>query len=157
MYHYTDGGLRNVWLANGYKLVKTPYGKGVTIEDIPGLAKAIAGILCQKPSRLTGAEFRFVRQAMCLSQRNLGDMLGCTEQTIALWEKTKVKLPKMADTLIRAIFLEQEHPDTPLGQAIARLKEVDRIIHQRIVAREGNSGWKARVEKIETTGEAVAG
>ena len=130
MYHYTDGGLRNVWLANGYKLVKTPYGKGVTIEDIPGLAKAIAGILCQKPSRLTGAEFRFVRQAMCLSQRNLGDMLGCTEQTIALWEKTKVKLPKMADTLIRAIFLEQEHPDTPLGQAIARLKEVDRILFE---------------------------
>ena len=29
MYHYTDGGLRNVWLANGYEIKKTPYGEGV--------------------------------------------------------------------------------------------------------------------------------
>jgi hypothetical protein len=27
MYHYTDGGLRNVWLVNGYEIKKTPYGE----------------------------------------------------------------------------------------------------------------------------------
>lgn len=26
MYHYTDGGLRNVWLANGYEIKPTPSG-----------------------------------------------------------------------------------------------------------------------------------
>ena len=29
MYHYTDGGLRNVWLANGYEIKKTPYGEEI--------------------------------------------------------------------------------------------------------------------------------
>jgi hypothetical protein len=25
MYHYTDGGLRNIWLANGYECMETSY------------------------------------------------------------------------------------------------------------------------------------
>ena len=31
MYHYTDGGLQNVRLANGYRVQKTPYGEAVAI------------------------------------------------------------------------------------------------------------------------------
>ena len=34
MYHYTDGGLRNVWLANGYAKHSTPFGDGVAIQDL---------------------------------------------------------------------------------------------------------------------------
>jgi len=41
MLHYTDGGLKNVWLQNGFEIRKTPYGKGVAIHDIDGLTKAI--------------------------------------------------------------------------------------------------------------------
>jgi len=33
MYHYTDGGLRNVWLANGHEIKNTPYGEGVVALD----------------------------------------------------------------------------------------------------------------------------
>lgn len=28
MYHYTDGGLRNVWLANGYEMKKDLLWRG---------------------------------------------------------------------------------------------------------------------------------
>ena len=31
MYHYTDGGLRNVWLVNGYEVRQTPFGEGVVM------------------------------------------------------------------------------------------------------------------------------
>ncbi len=39
MYHYTDGGLRNVWLANGYEIKTTPYGEGVVFHnrDVMGI------------------------------------------------------------------------------------------------------------------------
>ena len=34
MYHYQGCGLPNVFLQNGYELVETPYGQGVTIHDL---------------------------------------------------------------------------------------------------------------------------
>jgi len=34
MYNYTDGGLRNVWLANGYEIKKTPSGEGVSFQAL---------------------------------------------------------------------------------------------------------------------------
>jgi hypothetical protein len=37
MYGYDDAGLRNVWLANGYTVRKTRYGKAVAIENVGGL------------------------------------------------------------------------------------------------------------------------
>jgi DNA-binding transcriptional regulator YiaG len=93
MYHYTDGGLRNVWLKNGYVEKDTPYGKAVSFHDLDGLTKAICMALSNKPGKLTGAEFRYIRSGLFLSQKSLGKLLGCTEQAIAKWEKTG-KVPK---------------------------------------------------------------
>jgi hypothetical protein len=39
LHQYTDGGLRNVWLVNGYELKQTPFGEGVVIHDLDGLTK----------------------------------------------------------------------------------------------------------------------
>ena len=71
MYHYTDGGLRNIWLANGYECMETPYGMAIAIRDLPGLSRAICGVLTRKDSKLTNAESRYLRQAMLLSQPTL--------------------------------------------------------------------------------------
>jgi hypothetical protein len=60
MYHYTDGGLRNVWLANGYEIKKTPYGEGVAFHNVDGLTRSICMALTRKASLLTGAEFRYI-------------------------------------------------------------------------------------------------
>lgn len=53
MYHYTDGGLRNVWLANGYTKQKTPFGEGVAIQDVEGLTRAICTMLTKRAGVLT--------------------------------------------------------------------------------------------------------
>jgi hypothetical protein len=42
MYHYIESGLPNVYLENGYREVKTAYGKSVVIHDVEGLHFAIA-------------------------------------------------------------------------------------------------------------------
>jgi putative transcriptional regulator len=40
-YHYTECGLDNIYLLNGFDPVETPRGKGVTIRNIDGLHRAI--------------------------------------------------------------------------------------------------------------------
>jgi len=103
MYHYTDGGLRNIWLANGYERVETRYGEALTIQDLPGLTRAICKALIRKNSKLTGAEFRYLRQAMLMSQASLGRTLSRTDQAIAGWEKNS-KVPKFADQMLRVVY-----------------------------------------------------
>ena len=39
-YRYTESGLTNVWLANGYTIRKTKYGEGVSVQDVDGLTRA---------------------------------------------------------------------------------------------------------------------
>lgn len=105
IFHYTDGGLKNVWLQNGFEIRKTPYGKGVAIHDVDGLTKAICLDLTNKSSLLTGVEFRYIRSGgMLLSKADLAVMTGVDTQTITRWEKYG-RLPKWADKLIRALFI----------------------------------------------------
>ena len=87
MYHYTDGGLRNVWLANGFEIKKTPFGDAVTFHDSDGLTQAICQALAEKIGILTGVELRYIRSAgMGLSQPALGKLMGIDGQSIARWE-----------------------------------------------------------------------
>src|SRR5437016_11253514 len=82
MYHYTESGLGNVWLKNGYVMKNTPYGEGVSIQDVEGLHKLIGTIIAKRP-KLTGKELRFLRKEMEMSQRALGELLGTSEQNIS--------------------------------------------------------------------------
>jgi DNA-binding transcriptional regulator YiaG len=105
MHHYTDGGLKNVWLQNGFELRSTPYGKGVAIHDVEGLTRAICLALAVKSSLLSGIEFRYIRTGgMLLSQSGLVAMMGADVQSVARWEKHG-RLPKWADKMIRVLYL----------------------------------------------------
>lgn len=142
-YHYTESGLTNVWLANGFTLRKTKYGQGVSIHNVDGLHRALARMLAQKP-RLSGAEVRFLRKEMGMSQRGLGELLGVTDQAVALWER-KGRLPRTADRLLRLIYIEHDKGNAPIAGFIRRLNELDQQDHERIIAEEAKSGWKTRL------------
>jgi len=144
MLHYTDGGLKNVWLQNGFEIRKTPYGKGVAIHDVDGLTTAICLALTNKSSLLTGLEFRYMRSSgMLLSQAGLASMMGVDAQTVARWEKHG-RLPKWADKLVRVLFIAHVDGDQTISSVMARITTVERLIHQKIVVREvRNKGWKS--------------
>lgn len=142
-YHYTESGLNNVWLSNGYTARKTKYGEGVSIHDVDGLHLAIAQTLANKP-RLTGAEVRFLRKEMGMSQRSLGALLGVSDQAVALWEK-KGRLPKTADRLLRLIYVEHDKGNAPIVSFIERLNDLDQQNHEQIIAEEAKGGWKTRM------------
>jgi DNA-binding transcriptional regulator YiaG len=150
MYHYTDGGLRNVWLANGYERVETPYGKALTIQDLPGLTRAICKALVRKNSKLTGAEFRYLRQAMLMSQASLGRTLGRTDQAIAGWEKNS-KVPKFADQMLRVVYAAHADGNEQVKNIIHAMNDVERTIN--FVMTETKMGWQSKVSEGELSDE----
>lgn len=149
MYQYTDGGLRNVWLLNGYELHKTPYGAGISIEDLDGLTAALCLALAKQPTPLSGAEFRYVRSAgLMQSQSGLAKVFGNTEQAVARWEKTG-KVPQWADKLIRLLYLAKAEGHAPIASALERINAIERAEKQRIVLKAAKSGWASRGEAEE--------
>lgn len=142
-YRYTESGLTNVWLANGYTIRKTKHGEGVSIHDMDGLHRALARALSNKP-RLTGTEVRFLRKEMGLSQRGLGELLGVTEQAVSLWER-KGQLPKTADRLLRLIYVEHDRGNAPIRSTIERINDMDAQEREQIIAEEAKGGWKTRL------------
>lgn len=149
MYHYTDGGLRNVWLANGYEIKKTPFGEGVTFHNLDGLTESICIALTNKAGVLTGSEFRYIRSAgMLLSQPALGKLMGIDGQSVARWEKTN-KVPRWADKLVRLLYTAQAEGNEPIAKAVERIKTVERLVKQRIVVKESRGQWKPSLQDEE--------
>lgn len=139
MYHYTEIGLQNVWLENGYRVRKTSYGNAVAIEDADGLHLAIGRALARK-SHLTGAEFRFLRKELGLSQHRLADLIGTSEQTVALWEK-RGKIPKTADRMLGALYVETIEGNVKLWEMIERAADLDRKADEKMVFQDTDHGW----------------
>ena len=139
-YHYTECGLRNVWLTNGYEWVDSRYGRGLMIHDTDGLHRTI-GVELSKKSHLTGAELRFLRKEMDLSQRGLGKLLGVTDQAVAKWEKTG-RLPKTADRMVRLIYIEHLDGNVPIRRTIEEIADTDRVESDRIELAETDAGWR---------------
>lgn len=110
-YHYTQCGLDDVFLLNGYKRHQTSYGSGATVENAEGLHHAIAAHLCRNKAFLSSKEFRFLRKLLDLTQAELAVFLGCDAQSIARWEKGKTEVNGAADKLVRVLYLASRVSD----------------------------------------------
>jgi DNA-binding transcriptional regulator YiaG len=154
MYHFTDGCLRNVWLENGYAEKDTPYGKATSFHDLEGLTRAICWALVHKPGKLSGAEFRYLRSGLPLSQNALGKLLGCTEQAVAKWEK-QGRVPKAEDCLIRLIYT-QKHDDGKWTRSVAEMLDlIDCAVESKIVVAQIQQKWVAEIEHAESSRDAA--
>ena len=139
-YHYTESGLGNVWLANGFEQRATRYGKGIAIHDVAGLHRLIGKELARKAA-LTGAELRFLRKEMDLSQSGLGALLGVSDQAVAKWEKTG-HIPKTADRMVRLIYLEHIGGNVHIRHTIEDISNTDREAENSMIAEAAPEGWK---------------
>jgi putative transcriptional regulator len=146
MYHYTESGLRNVWLVNGFKVEKSKYGNTVAFDNIAGLHKGIGRTICSTSPRLKGAEVRFLRSEMDLSQAALAKLLGNDAQSVALWEKSKVTIPKWADRLLRALYREHSGENVSIRALVEKAVSLESEGNQaqRISAEKAANGWKLK-------------
>ena len=141
LFHYTDGGLKNVWLANGFEILDSPYGKTVVFHDLDGLTQAICDALARKSAPLASTEFRYLRLALGLSQVSLAKLMGNTENTIANWERTS-KLPAMGDKLIRILYQAHRNGDQSVKDVVASLNFSDRLKNEKLILEVRRGRWR---------------
>jgi putative transcriptional regulator len=141
MYHYRECGLRNIWLKNGYAVKETPYGKGVSIQDLEGLHHFIGTLIAQRP-KLSGPELRFLRKEMGMSQKALAAFVGTSEQNVSLWER-RGRIPLPADRIIKLAYLETINKDgnVKIKETVERLNEMDATAFEKLKLEKARE-WK---------------
>jgi len=145
-YHYTECGLDNIYLVNGFRFIETPRGKSVSINDVDGLHKAIGLCLVKSQKDFSGEEVCFLRHEMLMSQRTLANLLGISEQAIRRWENGQTQIPKPSESLLRLLY--QEHVNDQSGRIastlrrIANLEEKINDEHHLLCFKDTENGWQ---------------
>ncbi len=143
MYHYIDSGLDNIYLQNGYKVSKTPYGGAISISHLDDLHKAIGMAIATSLKRMSPKEMRFLRLEMELSQKRLAALLNVDSQSIARWEKGQTSLPGPAELLIRGIYIEHAGGNSDIVKLCQDLAELDEVEFAERREFAGNDGdWR---------------
>lgn len=144
MYHYTQCGLDNVWLENGFELKSTPYGKAAAVHDVDGLHALLAAKLVEKHGPLTGKEFRFLRAWLGLTQEALAQLMGVTEGALSLWER-KDAVPRLNEKMLRLMVLAKTDGNATVHDAIERINTVHKLVNQKYVVSEHDHQRVVRV------------
>lgn len=140
-YQYKESGLDNIHLINGYEHVTNEYGDCVVIHDTEGLHQAIA-LSLSACTRLSGKEFRFLRQYLDLSQKYLGAMLGVSDQAVAKWEK-KNNVPRYATIMVTCCVKEKISGNVSIAKKLDEIASLDREIKAlELLIEESEAGWK---------------
>jgi putative transcriptional regulator len=103
---YTACGLDDIFLLGGFTRHETRYGRGVSIENVEGLHRAIAMSLVDSERTLTGEEARFLRKEIKLTQAELAKFMKLNEQSVARWEKGETAIAGSTEILLRGLYRE---------------------------------------------------
>lgn len=143
-HRYLESGLDNIVLLNGYRIVDTPYGQGMSIHNVGALHDAIGETIIREPRGITGAELRFLRVEMDLTQARLASLIGAEEQTLRRWEKAREKtIPGPADRMLRALYGEYRGTDGNIRRMVEKLADLDARAPVRTVRfKETRHGWR---------------
>ena len=144
-YHYSECGLDDVYLTSGYQVQDTDYGRGVSVKDVDGLHQAIGLWLTNSKKALSGKEVRFLRKELVLTQAQLGDLLGASNQSVARWEKGETEMPGAADLLLRVIYVQHTGARINARELAERLRAAADAAPEQVLFTERQGIWKARI------------
>lgn len=148
-YHYKECGLDNVYLMNGYSIEEVDGEEYVSIDSVDELWKAIGLSLVTGKKILSPKEIRFLRGQMEKTQAEVAALLRVEDQTVARWEKGKVKLSGTSDVAFRGLFLAsrvaQPEGNEILSQwleTIRRLIERDAPVSDDVIFVQHGHTWE---------------
>ena len=143
LHHYRECGLNNVFLLNGFTVKATRHGRAVSIDDMDGLHRAIGTHLAREKRALTGAELRFLRVELGLSQKMLGILLGKSAQTVARWEKEQSRIDSTAERVVRMLYTEQGGKNEKIRNMLQELAAPDDLACENEFRFEDTAeGWR---------------
>ncbi len=159
---YQGADLGNVHLESGYTIRRLPDGdEAISIKDVEGLHRAIAEALIDQPTPADGSRFRFLRKHLELTQRAAGEKLGIEEQTVSLWERGLLEVPRYADVMMRALVEETTRRSLAISEIIATLNASTQASHSEslVFAFSAELGWHlktwARQRAPRTTSQTL--
>lgn len=153
---YTSCGLSNVWLADGYTIESFHGEQTIAIHDLDSLPHAIGRAVVSAGSLLGGAEIRFLRRHMDLTQAELAGLLGCDVQQVARYEKDQNHIPGPADRLLRLLWSEHAGEPVALRSFLAKLSGMRPEAPGRLMFTLGPQGWRACGDHAARNQEALA-
>lgn len=145
--HYRECGLDNVYLANGWRWEETPIGRFLEIKDHQSLFVALARHIIEQPHQPSGQELRYLRVYLDLSQAELGQLLGLSDQQVARWEKETSRIEpavlRLLSLLVRERIGAPVKVEAGLRAAAGNAKAVRNRRPSRVVAFR-RSGWRTK-------------
>lgn len=140
-FQYLACGLDNIYLTSGY-VRKQRGGHWMTsIEDADGLHRAIARHLVLRRKQLSGRELRFLRKNMELTQAELAQLFGVTDQTVARYEKGESEFTGAADMLLRLLVVGHLTGAVDPIKLAEEIRESDDVTEDKLVL-EHDDVWK---------------
>lgn len=141
LYHYTDCGLPNVWL-QGVERHETSYGPATSIPYVEDLHRVIGLAIAETNRQMTGAEIRFLRTELDLSQRSLSGLLAVKENTLRRWELGETNIPGPAQRALAGFYIESVTEDGTLRELMTKLAKIDRdLAEAEFNFKRDESGW----------------
>lgn len=144
--HYTDCGLDNIYLDNGFTIEEVDGEKFLSVADIDGLHRAIGLHIVLERKAPSGKELRFLRNELDLSQAELARILGVTDQSVARWEKGQCEASGPAVLSLRMIYLLSLLPEdernkimSTLRDKLVQLQETDEISDAVLMSYNGRA------------------
>ena len=139
-YHYTECGIDDVYLVNGFEFVDTPQGRRVIITNIDRLHEVIGEFLVNKKRDLNGSDLQFLRHEMLMSQAVLAGLLEVSVQTVHRWESRKTDISKPAESLVRLLYGEHIGRNNKTHALLKRLADLEDEIDE-LRLEETVGGW----------------
>lgn len=118
LHQFNAAPLPRVWLRNGYESETVAGRTLIRYLRLNELLSALLQAVILKPALLSGKEIAYLRRKLDLAQDALADVLGCTEQTLSLWERGQHPITRSADTVLRKLSVESNRRN--LGRSPSR-------------------------------------
>lgn len=142
-YLYTESGLPNVVLV-GVEVRRCPScgHHELVLPRVVELHRTIALAVIRKPSRLSGAEVRYLRKYLGWSGADFARHVGVDPSTVSNWETDKDPIGPASDRLLRLMVAH----GSPVGEY--SLDELTKINNERTPPIEvrvspKNRGWES--------------
>lgn len=142
--HYTECGLSNIYLRNGYERHTTDYGEPISIHDLDGLHRVIGLSLVENKAQLDGEKIKFLRKELDLPQSHLAQILGVSESSVRAWENNRSEISEPAERILRLIYREHMAGDGSVRDIIEHICKLHRDLHEeRLEFEESPEGWRS--------------
>ena len=132
--HYTDCGLDNIYLRNGFEAGTIDGEPTLSISDLDGLHRTIGLHIVLERKAPSAKELRFLRDELDMTQADLARVLGVSDQTVARWEKGQCEANGAAVFGLRMIYVLSLVPEdmrtellNGLLDRLRRLTEMDEV------------------------------